>query len=217
MFVIPAVYSNAQNKQMYASFVAANEALNNMLKNSMLQHGPLKRWDFSSGNSSFDNYFLAQLDLAKDCGTGTGCFANTNTYTNVYGTTALPQAISDGLNAARKVILASGVSLGYNVVNSTCTPASGGGTGDPKYCAAFYIDTNGEKLPNRLGKDFFQFNLYQFYDFIAPTGVYKDKYDSAAKAWEKDSTDASAECKDEDKKNGIYCGAYMLQSKEMDY
>ena len=90
------------------------------------------------------------------------------------------------INAPENVgilILANGASVNINSFSASCTSKSE--LKEPIGCARLRVDTNGTKLPNRLGYDIFDF--YITYDGIIPRGdsrttVTEDQPDGWGKA-----------------------------------
>lgn len=105
----------------------------------------------------FNNY----LKVAKDCGTGTGCFPAEENYLNIPSGSMNPDSDTDYY----KVILADGQSIGvqtFDGANLSCHSwynYDGGGS-LKNGCGYIIIDTNGLKGPNKSGRDYFpEFSL----------------------------------------------------------
>ena len=157
-----------------------------------LQNGSIEGWEYELGNNSttvaqFWNYLKPHITVAKDCGTSTDCYKvdeifllNGNPHENNY-------------NAERyyKIALADGSVMWIRMPSAgKCSSRIDGLDNN---CASFWIDVNGEKAPNTIGRDIFLF-------LMNPDGVYPD---------------LSGDCN----KNsaGWGCSAYIIQHNNMKY
>lgn len=214
---MPAVMSSFKKKQQFAAFKNIHSVLNQMLKTSRTQNGPIKNWNFATFDTtdkSFKKFVLPYIDINKDCGTANaGCFAPS--YKLMSG------GVYSGLTTDfRKVLLANGTALAYRLNSNTCitvdgNPSSARAT-NPSTCATFIIDVNGVESPNQMGRDIFEFQLYQFVDLINPTGVLGSTYSSASRTWPQESISTrNANCSKSG--SGTMCGAKLLEDNEIKY
>lgn len=203
-------------KLQYSAFKNTHAELNQLLKYSRMANGSLKTWDFKTYNDNtkgFDKYFLPYLDIAKDCGVA----ANDDCFADSY---------KDMKNAAytipatyRKVFLTNKTSLAYGQ-NNTCITDDGdpaSTTADhPHACITFLVDINGKDKPNRMGRDLFEFKVYQFYDIVNPSGTFNEQYDTANRVWSPETTaNRNSNCSSAGV--GNYCGAKLVEDGKMDY
>lgn len=211
---VPSVILRFEKRQNYIAFKNTHAYLNQMLKYARTSNGSVKNWDFLTNKTNtqgFNAFFLPYLDVNRDCNLGAGCFA-TN-YSTLKGDPYTVPA------ASRKVVLANGAALGYSQ-NFACITTTGNPNGtrtnNPTACATFLVDINGPEKPNQLGKDLFEFKLYQFYDIINPTGTFKDNYDSTNRAWTRvDTSDRLLNCSTDGE--GLFCGARIIEDGGIKY
>lgn len=94
-------------------------------------------------------------------------FATLSTYNLLNGNSAGSDAMYVPNNGCSPDgVLPNGVSIGVADSISDC---KSGPSGQDRFCASIYIDTNGPKPPNVVGKDEFRFDI--FYNGIFPTGT----------------------------------------------
>lgn len=140
--------------------------------------------------------FGKYLKYQKTCGRNKGCFPNV-TYKSVTGNGY--SKWEDDTTDRSRAILTDGTLIMFNK-----SAMWGGNEGNYLY-AQIYVDINGFKGPNQLGRDFFYFYINP--EKIVPAG---------AKALEE---------KNEDKKftknciqqNGYACAAWVIYNENMDY
>lgn len=105
--------------------------------------------DSIEGNISFVNYFKKYLKISKDCGSAPGCLADVD-YTLLNGT-----LWGDYDNDPHyKMILVDGSYLWIRGNYTNCTHPDGL---TPNVCGILWIDVNGKKSPNQIGRDTFAF------------------------------------------------------------
>ena len=128
-------------------------------------NGYMDEWDFGNGNSQATilkvmSYFKPYLKISKDCGTQSGCLGN--------GTIKLLSGEDwgayDNNSSYYKLILNDGTYMwastgGY----AKCVEQN-------ISCMAIWIDVNGAKPPNTMGRDVFQFSMRKN-AVIASTGI----------------------------------------------
>lgn len=78
-------------------------------------------------------------------------------------------------------------------------------------CISVYIDVNGAKKPNIIGRDTFLFGFYPIVNDFVPYGIYlEDSYDEETKNFKRvPSEEINQECGGGGV--GIYCAARILQ------
>ena len=118
-----------------------------------------------SADANSMNAFLAKLSYIKNCGTGKGCWYDTE---QKYLGGSFVRYFDTAYNGNfGKAILTDGSMIAINELPGVCN--SGVGLGDEvlngQGCAVLYIDVNGAKPPNTEGKDFFLF-------WITKSGIY---------------------------------------------
>lgn len=159
------------------------------------EYGHVSTWGWSESDnvamSEFiaKNIFSPELKIARYCGNNTneGCFAPNATYMYLKGT---PFKNLDGDGTIAKIKLMNGEIIGVQDLSNDCT------TTVDTQCGTIYVDVNGERKPNQLGRDLFLFDVYSI-SGLAPSG----KGQTAAIL--------DSECSREG--NGIYCSFRILK------
>lgn len=139
--------------------------------------------------------FGKYLKYQKTCGRNKGCFPNV-TYKSVTGNGY--SKWEDDTTDRSRAILTDGTLIMFN------KSAMRGGEGNYLY-AQIYVDINGFKGPNQLGRDFFYFYINP--EKIVPAG---------AKALEEKNEDQKF-TKNCIQQNGYACAAWVIYNENMDY
>ena len=139
--------------------------------------------------------FGKYLKYQKTCGRNKGCFPNV-TYKSVTGNGY--SKWEDDTTDRSRAILTDGTLIMFN------KSAMWGGGGNYLY-AQIYVDINGFKGPNQLGRDFFYFYINP--EKIVPAG---------AKALEEKNENQKF-TKNCIQQNGYACAAWVIYNENMDY
>lgn len=139
--------------------------------------------------------FGKYLKYQKTCGRNKGCFPNV-TYKSVTGNGY--SKWEDDTTDRSRAILTDGTLIMFN------KSAMRGGEGNYLY-AQIYVDINGFKGPNQLGRDFFYFYINP--EKIVPAG---------AKALE-EKNEGQKFTKNCIQQNGYACAAWVIYNENMDY
>ena len=140
--------------------------------------------------------FGKYLKYQKTCGRNKGCFPNV-TYKSVTGNGY--SKWEDDTTDRSRAILTDGTLIMFNK-----SAIWGGNEGNYLY-AQIYVDINGFKGPNQLGRDFFYFYINP--EKIVPAG---------AKALEEKNEDHKF-TKNCIQQNGYACAAWVIYNENMDY
>lgn len=140
--------------------------------------------------------FGKYLKYQKTCGRNKGCFPNV-TYKSVTGNGY--NKWEDDTTDRSRAILTDGTLIMFNK-----SAMWGGNEGNYLY-AQIYVDINGFKGPNQLGRDFFYFYINP--EKIVPAG---------AKALEEKKEDQKF-TKNCIQQNGYACAAWVIYNENMDY
>lgn len=167
-------------------------------------NGPPETWDWSKA----PDLIMSNLNLARKCGKGEGCFAN-ETYKTLAGQIfqeSINPSSNKSNNAKYKYLLSNGVSVMIRPWQGKCTTNCGNGNLENSFCAYVIVDINGEKAPNQFGIDTFTF-LATKYD-IYPSGLPR-------------ATSACGYIGECTKSSSKYCGrgctAWVLEKQNLDY
>ncbi|MBR6164008.1 type II secretion system protein [bacterium] len=129
------------------------------------------------------NLYIKHLHNAKECSNKSGCLADKYLWMNGQYTDNYNAANA----AARNFVLADGTYVAIIKAEPTCTGGySGEGTNTHRICAEFWIDINGAKKPNAIGRDLFAF-------ILEPNGLYPAGCDNDT--CNKNSTGFGCTCK----------------------
>ena len=140
--------------------------------------------------------FGKYLKYQKTCGRNKGCFPNV-TYKSVTGNGY--SKWEDDTTDRSRAVLTDGTLIMFNK-----SAMRGGNEGNYLY-AQIYVDINGFKGPNQLGRDFFYFYINP--EKIVPAG---------AKALEEKNEDQKF-TKNCIQQNGYACAAWVIYNENMDY
>ena len=157
---VPALMQNTQKQEYVSALKKTYSTLSQATQQIIAEEGSPKSscetcndgWAYSSDNA-YDLY-KKYLSRAKDCGSGKGCFGKNYKYMNG---AAYPWHWEDN-DGLRKMILSDGTSLFVQSMENNC---------NNDICAIFYVDVNGYKAPNIIGRDVFKFEVKE-------NGLYPD-------------------------------------------
>ena len=145
---LPTLITKYQKKQTLNQLKKAYSEINQAIRMAEKDFGPLESWDFANFETAeerikyfSENYFFPNIKIIKKCVPASEECWSSNPL-NIDGATFT----ATGLNSAgsNAIVTASGYSVYYWVHR-----VGNGGW--------FFIDTNGIKKPNTLGKDIFVF------------------------------------------------------------
>jgi len=200
---IPAVVTKVTKDQYVTGLKKAYNTLKAVEREAIQEHGPMENWSWSTGGhgsdptADFEKYFLPHLDVLKNCGatTETGCFAE--------GLTDLDGGSWGDLNYATyyRIVTSDGMSCAYYKYGNTASLSVRGW---------LYIDVNGLKGPNRLGRDIFAFDVYPSNLGIKPHGFYAGNGVTPVP-----TSEVNTVCNTS--RDGIFCAAKVLAEGKMDY
>ena len=160
---------------------------------SVKDNGYANEWNVENGSNAttarqIASYFKPYLKIVKDCETNSGCLGYTERVIRLNG--QQHGYNYDTSSQHYKMILNDGSYIWIRGSNSTYCKSAG----NMDYlCGAIFFDINGNKQPNTIGKDIFQFA-------ITPYAI---------------KSNVSDDCNT----NGIGwgCSGYILQNNNMDY
>jgi len=213
--VIPALISQTNNAEIATKVIKYQSVLQQAVMNYKTQNTYSSLTD-SPLSSDFDNVngwnsFKTQLNLVKDCGTAIGfdCFANV-TYKRLNGT---DEGNYNNYAIVGRGILQDGSSIGYEAKSYCSTNRSINNSG-PLYnsnCAFVYIDVNGFKPPNKVGRDVFGWYIMRN-GMVYSMGSLDDTYSGC----DPSSSDIAAGT-DGAPGSGLGCTAKVLQEGKISY
>lgn len=226
---IPSLISNNTKVQYVTALKKAYSQTNQALAQMAVDNGTIGSIvDVVPAGASPEeagDKFAEYFKIAKNCkaNTGEGCFP---VFKNFYdGSTAGGTQDYDNGGAYYKFITADGMSYAVSYDGACTTNAGFDSINNPLYnaqCGVLFIDVNGLKGPNVLGRDVFEFYItsrtgkapviYPFGGFYLGTG---DDTTGGNGWWNYNSVDY---CGSNGNKYGAYCSGRVIEKGwKMDY
>lgn len=183
--VIPTLVTSTKEQSIIINTKKYYSVLTQAYTRAKSDYGSPDAWGLSpdgAGSLAGLNILAHYMKIAKNCGNGTGCLQAG--YKNYKNTSFVPDF--DANTNYAKAILSDGTLMVFvTPVSQACTTDYGDNFLN-NVCAGVFFDVNGQKLPNIVGKDVFQFWLTK--NGIIPTGSITDTnnpFDSslAANGW----------------------------------
>ncbi len=195
---IPAVVQNYQKTQTVTQLKKAYTSLNQAMAKAVVDYSNMTDWDKTDDTDTtrrafVRKYFIPYLKVSKDCteGDNSKCWGKSGQYGSLnldggnYGQALYPLILNDG----------TALSFSFSAEN----------------IISVYVDLNGAKLPNRVGKDVFKLYLEKGKNRISfwGNGIY---YTGFTRYNFMNSTQGSGyRCKKDtgDPYSGGFCGALI--------
>lgn len=192
---IPAVVQKYQKTQAVTQLKKTYVALASTTNLAIANEGPVSGWEIENNNGAdFANkYLIPYLKISKNCGTDTGDTCSFS-YTTLNGNT------QNALNSAW---------ARFYLNDGSFIAAGAFQTSDTYKYAYVYVDINGQKKPNKFGKDVFKF-VYWIKAEYAPEVA--GKFIAYGANWSRDdivSDRAEYTCKRD--KRGELCAALIMK------
>jgi len=197
--VMPSLIANYKEKQTVVRLKKAYSILSQAYQRAVNDNGTPDNWGLVTGKPG-GNIILGNLapylNIQENCGTDPGCFPSSG-YKYLSGP-ASPAPTAD----MAKAVLADGTSIYLTVVDATCSSNLGNSPMLANYCGWIYVDINGLKSPNQVGKDLFVFTVTR--SGIVPNGV-------------QDETTYPFNSSCQTNSNGVGCTAWVIFNENLDY
>ncbi len=195
MFLTLPVFAGIQENLYYVCFMNVYNNLNTMLHSSTAQNGSISQWNWQSGTDKvFDQYIKPNLTILKECEKNDKtCWENSYMGLN-------NKPVQTPQSGYKSYILANGASIIFEIKDPNCVK-------NKETCAYIWVDTNGNKRPNVMGRDLFKFYLHPDTNSVYPLG-YSFKTGANKQGIEKSCNIMAA---------GFYCGARLLLENSMTY
>lgn len=152
---IPTLISNYQKQATVSGLQKAYSTLNQVIQRSIADNGAIENWDFPTtqfdGNQCLlfaQTYFVPYLNISQSCGLSSGCLAST--VKRLDGANSVLNNISPGYGLIRYTL-----SDGTNIAFMNISYSNG------QRAISIFVDINGQKTPNVVGKDIFSFVFAQ--------------------------------------------------------
>ena len=167
ILVMPTIMSNYEKKVTEIRLLKVYTQFSDVIRKSELDNGPIKYWDFGDGYSStnkfMNTYILPYFDNSKYCGKIIWGSEGLNVAQCGFECNGwrLPNGECSGESGYQTYRLddypvATNVSVSYCTSNQnvTCSPRI--------QFVTFFIDVNGRKGKGIMGKDIFEFTLFNY-------------------------------------------------------
>lgn len=190
---IPTLLQNNYEKQTITKLRQTQSILTQAIRMAEEEYGDIEGWDIKPQDTYSIKMVASNLKhflkIAIDCGTNDekGYCIPSDGYLTLNGNVDDPSKYYKTSSAVYKMSLLNGTSIWFMAPN-------------PIYGVNlwFYVDTNGKRLPNTIGKDLFLFSYYN--KALYPEGSPKSPY---VKTCSKESSWG--------------CAYYVLQNNNMNY
>ena len=141
---VPTLIQNTQKREYVSALKKVYSTLSQVTQQIITEEGSPKSscetcndgWAYSADN--IYTLYKKYLSSSKECNFSSGCWYNA----------------WDNNNELPKLILADGTLLMFHFLSKDCSKDI---TGSDDVCAAIWIDVNGNKKPNKFGRDLFNF------------------------------------------------------------
>lgn len=206
---IPALITSTKNQEMVVRLKKTYTVLEQARGLVAAEQGGDMSSLFSpeAGSMGGWNEFAKHLNLYKNCGKEMGCL-HTKQISLINNSESQAEFLNfDAQNDQQggKGILADGAMISFNSWAYNCEDSYlEGPVGYRHYCGFIYVDLNGEKGPNTVGRDYFMFDITR--DAIYPAGT-------------NFPNDINTDCdpKGSAPQNGHYCTAKVIMENAMNY
>ena len=156
---IPTLINKTDKQEYVSKLKKAYSTMTQATNRIIAEEGSPKNWIQAGDIDGVYTRYKKYLSVAKDCGTATGCL-------NQFGSGSAGYKYLSGGGAPnwnsstdnRRLVLSDGMQVIFhsNPLNNNCSFNAWGSLG---ICTVIFIDVNGEKGPNRYGRDYFVFAL----------------------------------------------------------
>lgn len=206
---IPTLINNSQDRETVSKLKKDYTTLAQAFKLSINDNGSVDTWGLSSNWASQDainiyNKLSPYLKIIKSCGNSTGCFA-TN-YKLLNGSNISQQSFDSDTGLA-KFVLSDGSAVAMGSYGD-CTDYNGTSNMLKDLCGEMYIDINGAKSPNIVGRDTFYFYINKDRGIVPASTAVEGSDWEPFDTFCKDKTAADS---------GWGCTGWVLYNENLDY
>ena len=198
---IPNLNQSTGDREKVAKLKKVYANLTDAFGRATAVYGPIDEWFINlpegiSANQRLADRMTEFMKISKNCGTeGSGCFPDDD------------YRVLDGNSAESPInwdlepmyLLADGTAIDFFIGSLTCNDTIGQLNG---CCGLLYVDIDGIKGPNTLGKDYFMFH-------VAKSGIYPQ----GAQILHSKSANYGEFCFG----SGSYCAGWVIEMGNMDY
>lgn len=142
---LPTLIQNYQKQEVVSRLKKAYSVISQATERSKVDNGDIDQWEWDLRTTDFfDKYITNNMQLTQNCKLGQGCWNSSNAIFDLNGN------IAESITPYYRVQLSDGTSVA--MVNQY-------GTSPTDNHAHILVDINGNKGPNKYGKDCFAFTL----------------------------------------------------------
>jgi len=200
---IPSIVANHQKTALETQFAKTYRTLSQAINLAVAEHGGMESWDWKDSYTDdekkafMETYFLPYLNVAKFCPEASikGC-AFSGITKKKDGTNWM--TLDESTNP--RVLLADGTHMQFYIRNNAVTTAGA--------AISLYMDINGAKAPNTIGKDTFNFQFYAKTGEFVPSGMVSGYDENVKKYVRRSYEEIKEDCKNSD--SGNSCTALVV-------
>jgi len=174
---LPSLLNSTNKQESVVALKKASATLSNAMNLYMSNNGcvgDIRSCTTFPTSSILFNVFKSNLNIQKDCGTvsGGGCFPAGVSHKSL--APSFNWGPLDNDVTWYKAILTDGTLIMMSVLSSNCSYDNSKSNQGPLFqeCGIIYIDINGAKGPNQVGRDFFEFDVTN--SGLYPAGIPDD-------------------------------------------
>ena len=163
---IPTLINKTQNQEFVSKLKKTYSTLAQATNLIIAEEGTPKAsvGGWASSQENIYSMYRKHLLNAKECGSEAGCFRN--------GTIKYLNGNNYGdFDNGGGLILSDGTQVQFEYMSSACSSTY---YGSSNRCAMIWVDLNGEKKPNQMGRDIFRFALKE--KGLYPSGCDREGY-----------------------------------------
>ncbi|MBR1753622.1 type II secretion system protein, partial [bacterium] len=196
---IPTLMQKIDERETVSKLKKAYSTLTNAYSLISAEKGEPTKWLQTNEDDEIGNIFAQYLNVAKNCGTASGCL-NSAPYYSLDGSL---RPNNDTRNNLAKLALTDGTSVAFRFQDPSCSAEIGNTPTYSTRCGFIVVNINNGKGDNIYGKNVFEFNLTK--NGIVPYGAIDDT-----------NTPFETNCVAENADGGG-CTAWVLYNENMDY
>ena len=170
---VPTLIQNTQKQEYVTALKKAYSTLSQATQAIIAEEcSPKGEESWFSDNISLYNMYKGYLNNAKECSTAAGC--NNQLDNGMYKYLGGSTWAKGEAGSFQKLVLADGMQIIFErniYMSNTCNQNV---SGSKDVCAWIYVDVNGEKKPNIIGRDLFGFVLKE--NGLYPRGCDDDSF-----------------------------------------
>lgn len=213
---LPTLIQKQQEKQIVTGLKKFHSLMSQAYLRAVEEHGPIESWEiegssdghyddavYAQSASKYVDIFTPYLKVIKRCKANeTDCFQNV-VYKYLNGGMYSNNAVVKMLDT---VTLTDGMTFYMEAFSKDCSSIQGDGKHLQNICGSIFVDVNGDKNPNVMGRDLFSFYITKY--GIIPRGT---AFHTNA------NTTFAKDCANPATQYGFSCAAWVLYNENMDY